>query len=159
MSKAGSGSSPHTRGTPSCALDSPGQGRFIPAHAGNTDYRGGIILSLSVHPRTRGEHLYKVVMALIDDGSSPHTRGTRKTNVTDPKVLRFIPAHAGNTRGGRPCLISSPVHPRTRGEHQLRYRHNNGPAGSSPHTRGTHRSNPCHQRCERFIPAHAGNTT
>ena len=73
------GSSPRTRGTlrPSKSLEmSP---RFIPAHAGNTIAGALARLALTVHPRARGEHIYPQVAERSLNGSSPRTRGTRKS--------------------------------------------------------------------------------
>ena len=73
-------------------------------------------------------------------------------------ILRFIPAHAGNTDPPYVCRTLVPVHPRPRGEHQaILFNHIYDP-GSSPPTRGTliRFARIC---CKlRFIPAHAGNT-
>ena len=72
-----SGSSPHTRGTHVRVARGRDQRRFIPAHAGNTLLAGSRSPSIAVHPRTRGEHLEPMFDPLAQDGSSPHTRGTR----------------------------------------------------------------------------------
>ena len=73
------GSSPHTRGT---LLFCPEHGlcnRFIPAYAGNTRSGSTGRWNTPVHPRIRGEHCVCFISLLINDGSSPHTRGTRQT--------------------------------------------------------------------------------
>ena len=51
------GSSPHTRGTPVKLAKYLGIGRFIPAYAGNAQYREGRLGLSPVHPRIRGERL------------------------------------------------------------------------------------------------------
>ena len=51
------------------------------------------------------------------NGSSPHTRGTQATGKLSLAMLRFIPAHAGNTSTVHCPPGRSAVHPRTRGEH------------------------------------------
>ena len=71
---------------------------------------------------------------------------------------RFIPARAGNTghcRGPRP---TSPVHPRSRGEHSDMPGHAGAFAGSSPLARGTRCPELIPPHFYRFIPARAGNT-
>ena len=179
--KDAGGSSPHTRGTPyvspcsllfardhprirgehgsRCRHQRPAAG-IIPAYAGNTEIPG--------------------LSAVINSGSSPHTRGTRQschyqdcrywdhprirgehTSITNIaiKSLGIIPAYAGNTSHVILTARSS--------------------RGSSPHTRGTRwrcrscpsRSwdHPCirgeHAPAQRgyphfrgIIPAYAGNT-
>ena len=50
-----------------------------------------------------------------------------------------------------------PVHPRIRGERWTSPLQRRRGAGSSPHTRGTHRGRQVDTRAGRFIPAYAGN--
>ncbi len=152
------GSSPPTRGThPVCPAGSE-EGRFIPAHAGNTAAPRRASRRPAVHPRPRGEHRSSSSRALASRGSSPPTRGTRDVPSCVNPSHRFIPAHAGNTRDGKTYKEAQTVHPRPRGEHIARLRGQSTTSGSSPPTRGT----PCCSRLRtsrwRFIPAHAGNT-
>ena len=49
-------------------------------------------------------------------GSSPRVRGTGPTTASVAKMLRFIPACAGNGVGERIWRSSSAVHPRVCGE-------------------------------------------
>ena len=93
------GSSPHTRGTPVQPRGVLFHFRFIPAHAGNTEYFIDTGIADPVHPRPRGEHSYDRSDCVFSTGSSPHTRGTR--------VL--------DARNGLDLL----VHPHTHGEHLL----------------------------------------
>ncbi len=130
----------HAGNTLPCAPRTLPDHRFIPAHAGNTAVRAGAEVPFF--------------------GSSPRTRGTRRARVHDP------------ARG--------PVHPRARGEHVFTTSNAKDADGSSPRTRGTRRApsnrpaeRPVHPRArgehcrplphagvvDRFIPAHAGNTT
>ena len=153
------GSSPRTRGTPP-GKELPGRiGRFIPAHAGNTLRPGRLSVLPAVHPRARGEHSRIPACSDASYGSSPRTRGTRNTRPLQTGGLRFIPAHAGNTR---PLALEpqrETVHPRARGEHGAPTISCPARSGSSPRTRGTReRPAPCVPK-DRFIPAHAGNTT
>jgi len=71
-------------------------------------------------------------------GSSPRARGTRIDEHHDLRVVRFIPAGAGNTRPAAGSTPRTAVHPRGRGEHIFS-------AERPPKT-------------IRFIPAGAGNT-
>ena len=92
-------------------------------------------------------------------GSSPPTRGTPSAGLTPTIRCRFIPAHAGNTRIASACAFASAVHPRPRGEHPRHPDHSFSRSGSSPPTRGTHNAYLLVLQSNRFIPAHAGNTT
>ncbi len=74
-------------------------------------------------------------------------------------VPRFIPAYAGNTVQQVVLIISSPVHPRIRGEHSPVRKLSSAYSGSSPHTRGTPRKQSSAKSLRRFIPAYAGNTS
>ena len=135
--------------------------RFIPACAGNTPGSPGLAGPESAY------------------GSSPRARGTRLLLYLRVCQERFIPACAGNTllfrsifqriigsspraRGTQKSMAESQgtgtVHPRVRGErgslgHGWTY-----VVGSSPRARGTHGSRDRSDRCQRFIPACAGNT-
>ena len=73
--------------------------------------------------------------------------------------LGFIPAHAGNTGCCPFCFQDIQVHPRSRGEYNWKASENLLFLGSSPLTRGILLS--CNQFMvdNRFIPAHAGNTS
>ena len=134
------------------------QGRFIPAHAGNTYSVGLPAPWLSVHPRACGEHDRPLLRRHDPGGSSPRMRGTQYAQQAEKLCKRFIPAHAGNTAEPLVRLLSLAVHPRACGEHLTNCSTLICKSGSSPRMRGT----PC---CSipiaiisRFIPAHAGNT-
>ncbi|OZG60838.1 hypothetical protein BMYO_0635 [Bifidobacterium myosotis] len=75
------GSSPHARGTP---VDGGGvefAGGIIPACAGNTARRQGIVRVSGDHPRMRGEHAAEGITNAFNGGSSPHARGTHLQSV------------------------------------------------------------------------------
>ena len=92
-------------------------------------------------------------------GSSPLARGTRPDRNRSWVFLRFIPAHAGNTRAVDMGANHPPVHPRSRGEHMSSAMRYQSCAGLSPLARGTLIKRRLHVRKLRFIPAHAGNTS
>ena len=71
---------------------------------------------------------------------------------------RFIPTHVGNTTASAEEPFTPPVHPHTRGEHEVRDNDGALIAGSSPHTWGTLSPTPHLQGHPRFIPTHVGNT-
>ena len=112
-----SGSSPHARGTLFASAHNVPSCRFIPAYAGNAT--PGACWSCS------------------HAGSSPHTRGTQSGSLCRLPYLRFIPAYAGNASATSDSRLTTPVHPRIRGE------------------RAGGRNTPKKQ--SRFIPAYAGN--
>ena len=116
------GSSPLARGTRGPRRSPPRPHRFIPARAGNTVSDAMIAGVASVHPRSRGEHRRAVSAVTSRIGSSPLARGTREGPEAIPVLHRFIPARAGNTDGVSVGAASSPVHPRSRGEHRASMR-------------------------------------
>ncbi len=111
------GSSPRTRGTPYRQRPKRSDGRFIPAHAGNTPFRHRTFRRQSVHPRARGEHPPAPTTRQVGSGSSPRTRGTLHDGRLVWTSGRFIPAHAGNTPEKGDIADFLAVHPRARGEH------------------------------------------
>ena len=95
------GSSPLARGTFEKVAHQRNLPRLIPARAGN-------IIGLSqrwqwspAHPRSRGEHGFRAVPALLASGSSPLARGTFRLDTVDDVEKRLIPARAGNIRRPR----------------------------------------------------------
>ena len=71
----------------------------------------------------------------------------------------IIPALAGNTTRGSSQKTASRDHPRSRGEYHVAVSHHIPPNGSSPLSRGIRVSRKNHLRCDRIIPALAGNTS
>ena len=155
---AGAGSSPLTRGKPDRAAG-PGQVLgLIPAHVGKTLYLAGMSISVTAHPRSRGENPRQMSAARRAAGSSPLTRGKPEARSNAAERSRLIPAHAGKTTpdGGRGA--ASRAHPRSRGENNVVVRVAHNAQGSSPLTRGKHIDRTCRQRQVGLIPAHAGKT-
>ena len=151
------GSSPRSRGT------GPRNGRprrpwrFIPAFAGNGHSRTSAGVTISVHPRVRGERRAALSPACRDAGSSPRSRGTVRFRPFVLEYIRFIPAFAGN---GSMRLFRSTtlkVHPRVRGERATASYTLIASAGSSPRSRGTEGCRSLSGAIGRFIPAFAGN--
>ena len=172
------GSSPRMRGTQVKSWPSLAGIRFIPAHAGNTPETenrkpeapvhpracgetalpGPRPRMTPVHPRACGEHAPYPVSYEEKDGSSPRMRGTRLPQGARGFLLRFIPAHAGNTAVRTTARSRSKVHPRACGEHEPGAGTWEARCGSSPRMRGTHGEALVGKIKGRFIPAHAGNT-
>ncbi len=152
------GSSPRMRGTLVDFVGGDGDGRFIPAHAGNTACPNTDPGTPPVHPRACGEHHHRVHLVRVVDGSSPRMRGTLGQGNIALAPVRFIPAHAGNTLAQPAPGQAPPVHPRACGEHYVFQAPPLLRAGSSPRMRGTPPAQTSHSELGRFIPAHAGNT-
>ena len=132
------GSSPRGRGTRRWAECLEAVFRFIPAWAGNTYSRSAFITAVPVHPRVGGEHVSAGQRDAMQRGSSPRGRGTHAINDLADRLMRFIPAWAGNTFLDWLSSMYS--------------------GGSSPRGRGTHMESWIVGNGGRFIPAWAGNT-
>ena len=152
------GSSPHARGTPSCADHEIPWSGIIPACAGNTIIFVFRLVIIGDHPRMRGEHNSSDLKTVGDTGSSPHARGTLKTCCGVPSARGIIPACAGNTVREFEAFIVLGDHPRMRGEHLYFEYLCLLLSGSSPHARGTQDVSHRYINLLRIIPACAGNT-
>ncbi len=111
-----------------------------------------------VYPRWRGELFCALAFCWLSRGLSPLARGTLCRCQHCWRVIRFIPAGAGNTVPRIISLSSSTVYPRWRGEHDKSLTKNNSTPGLSPLARGTHHYFGKSVIKNRFIPAGAGNT-
>ena len=112
----GQGSSPLTRGkrrVVGAGLRGP---RLIPAHAGKTFRALKRNTSHGAHPRSRGENRHGLDTRRRQAGSSPLTRGKRKTITGEDADFGLIPAHAGKTPPRRSAKRLTQAHPRSRGE-------------------------------------------
>ena len=94
------GSSPRARETLYSRLNALSGLRFIPACAGNVAALPGGGELPTVHPRVRGKRMRLVDRQSRDFGSSPRARETFYGDEWDADPMRFIPACAGNVRGG-----------------------------------------------------------
>ena len=153
-----SGSSPRMRGTHLNTVARSGMSRFIPAHAGNTIIEPSSAPAPTVHPRACGEHVGGSPAFDPASGSSPRMRGTQIDKNSGSTIIRFIPAHAGNTRSATMSQSTPTVHPRACGEHAFMAWSCGLTIGSSPRMRGTPDWINPFITFSRFIPAHAGNT-
>ena len=132
------GSSPRVRGTRFRRLRRRGEGRFIPACAGNSARRSGRIPVQTVHPRVCGE--------------------LRPNHLRRADAGRFIPACAGNSMPTYCYRRNTPVHPRVCGELVSGAIGRSFDNGSSPRVRGTQQDTGIRSVKHRFIPACAGNS-
>ena len=153
------GSSPRGRGTPPAQGFGAGDGRFIPARAGNAGLPEPCRSLVAVHPRAGGERELSGHRVDPLQGSSPRGRGTRPGGVVACACPRFIPARAGNAPHQRLSSSRPTVHPRAGGERPERYQRLSGRHGSSPRGRGTQPVLDQQLEVRWFIPARAGNAT
>ena len=91
------GSSPLTRGKLFVTMTLRVASGLIPAHAGKTRWRAPSTRSRPAHPRSRGENEAGLGANPHHDGSSPLTRGKRRSPRRWDGARRLIPAHAGKT--------------------------------------------------------------
>ena len=91
------GSSPLTRGKPEFVEDDGAHVGIIPAHAGKTRCACPWGLSVGDHPRSRGENVFRAILAITAAGSSPLTRGKPVGSLCGRRLGGIIPAHAGKT--------------------------------------------------------------
>ena len=110
------------------------------------------------HPRIRGEHRGKRTWLIVDEGSSPHTRGARQTIVEKSKKVGISPAYAGSTSRSSRRASWPREHPRIRGEHTVNIQSGTQSQGSSPHMRGAQYRRRDERRRVGIIPAYAGST-
>src|SRR6185437_10928242 len=88
----------------------------------------------------------------------PRARGTPHAPARSPRLHRFIPARAGNSRRRHAPPSGRPVHPRARGELAHAILAAAVRPGSSPRARGTPVPRGVRRGDVRFIPARAGNS-
>ena len=153
------GSSPHSRGTLCNNHFVIPTIRIIPAFAGNTMAKFANLSGIRDHPRIRGEHASMEMLKVLDEGSSPHSRGTLHSVTIPTLIPGIIPAFAGNTVPWTEKQLEYKDHPRIRGEHNFLCDFFIVLKGSSPHSRGTRSCLYAFYEHERIIPAFAGNTT
>ena len=152
------GSSPLTRGAHVFTAGFSPLFGLIPAHAGSTPHRHTQKQQNRAHPRSRGEHVVRLVFTTGVWGSSPLTRGAPCGGWVVFCRGGLIPAHAGSTLTSSKFLLAYSAHPRSRGEHRVGIWVWKWPSGSSPLTRGALPSTPAVLGLPRLIPAHAGST-
>ena len=139
---SGQGSSPLTRGKLlNNALSRVLQG-LIPAHAGKTGHHAARTGNGAAHPRSRGENTTDLDLAVIDEGSSPLTRGKLGHPAHAHRPPGLIPAHAGKTCSIIRAKVAAWAHPRSRGENAGRTVDVLVAPGSSPLTRGKRTASP-----------------
>ena len=91
------GSSPLTRGKHDGSRPIATLTGLIPAHAGKTHTQAAHLHPHRAHPRSRGENFCGCSAPDADWGSSPLTRGKRRSRQLSRSRSGLIPAHAGKT--------------------------------------------------------------
>ena len=136
----------------------PGPGS-IPASAGNPAAAESRGVGETVHPRERGESGNDRGRGAGLRGPSPRARGIPLSAQWVGMQVRSIPASAGNPRATAGSSTRPRVHPRERGESDVREQVVQGPGGPSPRARGIHRRERQPRPNPGSIPASAGNPT
>ncbi len=152
------GPSPRARGARGSLAARTAGRRSIPACAGSTSAPGGARSGRMVHPRMRGEHMYREKLIRLGVGPSPHARGALEELRNHLNRSRSIPACAGSTRSSSAAPTCWRVHPRMRGEHLSIAVVALNPWGPSPHARGALEHHGRIRASGRSIPACAGST-
>ncbi|CEF29576.1 conserved hypothetical protein [Xenorhabdus nematophila str. Websteri] len=111
--------------------------RFIPVLTGNTIAIIESIRSMSVYPRTYGEHTLDSNAGSMNGGLSPYLRGTLRDGGQKKEGKRFIPVLTGNTPPVLLMRCQKTVYPRTYGEHAKEWGLKGNDVGLSPYLRGT----------------------
>ena len=152
------GSSPLARGLPRKLATATITSRIIPARAGFTDYRKGLIIISEDHPRSRGVYCFRGSCTRSPAGSSPLARGLPEAPVRLGEQVRIIPARAGFTAApeGEPLPVRD--HPRSRGVYGRPGGRTIARSGSSPLARGLLTREEESEDEVRIIPARAGFT-
>ena len=152
------GSSPRVRGKPTdCGLGG-GNGRLIPARAGQTSDYTEKSRETPAHPRACGANDPGRVDKVLACGSSPRVRGKPGGAEQAGDAVRLIPARAGPTMLMLVLIAEPPAHPRACGANRRSTNYSQTVSGSSPRVRGQlHAASPTPRRC-RLIPARAGPT-
>ena len=152
------GTSPLTRGKLERQQHSAEQIRNIPAHAGKTHPHPDTQQRHQEHPRSRGENTLANPAFMDKRGTSPLTRGKRRSRASSGVTVRNIPAHAGKTAQLAVTARAAQEHPRSRGENAARLLSISRQIGTSPLTRGKRERMPQEVVDAGNIPAHAGKT-
>ena len=97
MTAAPAGSSPRMRGKRRRQDAHASLLRIIPAHAGQTSLLMMLMLPPPDHPRACGANICSMLSVSVAAGSSPRMRGKLGEQTLPPRLVRIIPAHAGQT--------------------------------------------------------------
>ena len=153
------GTSPRARGKRAWILCCQNAFRNIPACAGKTPPLADAGVVAQEHPRVRGENLIIESHKLSPFGTSPRARGKRSMMSLASSSRGNIPACAGKTGPLAWTSLTSPEHPRVRGENKVSAAEADYGSGTSPRARGKPMILDMTCGARRNIPACAGKTT
>ena len=152
------GPPPLARGPLDCALPKVVHSRSTPARAGTTRCWPAGGSSRTVHPRSRGDHVFILNVQVVHRGPPPLARGPRDELDETKAMLGSTPARAGTTRTGPRRTQPGSVHPRSRGDHGIDVCWVEEAEGPPPLARGPHLSVLAGTDWIRSTPARAGTT-
>ena len=132
--------------------------RIIPACAGETCIVSHLLSAASDHPRLRGGNTDRNAPMPSTHGSSPLARGKLGRLLNGRRLLRIIPACAGETATAAPQALQQSDHPRLRGGNRACVSATRVTCGSSPLARGKPSSQQPPHHHGGIIPACAGET-
>ena len=153
---AEAGLSPLTRGNHRAGLVEHRLLGPIPAHAGQPGRSAPSARSAGAYPRSRGATAGRVLGDTSGLGLSPLTRGNRQRRPVPLRVIRPIPAHAGQPLCVRWWGTTAGAYPRSRGATRQGFASGAAVTGLSPLTRGNHLGRRRDVLGAGPIPAHAG---
>ncbi|SBW22917.1 hypothetical protein FDG2_3306 [Candidatus Protofrankia californiensis] len=130
----------------------------IPARAGTTSFQPDRVIQISEDPRAGGDDPAGGVWVRMRAGRSPRGRGRRHDAGGRHRCDGKIPARAGTTCPGAPCITGGPEDPRAGGDDPGGRRQGSRDAGRSPRGRGRHQVSGRPVRGLGKIPARAGTT-
>ncbi len=110
------GSSPRGRGKRRTRLPEGRRRGLIPARAGKTRDRRGVVREEPAHPRAGGENANARACSPVQGGSSPRGRGKLQRQGQTHPVVGLIPARAGKTTRSWITVADEGAHPRAGGE-------------------------------------------
>ena len=152
------GSSPRVRGKLHSMEPRRHRCGLIPACAGKTVSKAGMLVRLTAHPRVCGENPGRQCGTARLRGSSPRVRGKLGGDVRALARPRLIPACAGKTLRSTTTSCPTAAHPRVCGENGRIGVPVSLASGSSPRVRGKLRDGRGDEVAARLIPACAGKT-
>ena len=152
------GLSPRGRGKLSYEYGSGNNIGSIPAWAGETVAAVVRVVPFRVYPRVGGGNARRNYEPRRRYGLSPRGRGKPRSRKMAVKVVRSIPAWAGETSRQPLSWMSSEVYPRVGGGNELEKVNGRIGGGLSPRGRGKLQRRGRRHRLGRSIPAWAGET-